>query len=110
MQGPSSGYAASIDLLNAATATGAGAAKQFNHSVPYKACQATVTGTGAVTATVKIEVSNDNAGWITAGTITLSGTTTATDGFAIQSPWLYVRANVTALTGTNAAVTVEAAV
>jgi len=106
MQGPPSGYAASITLLNGVTATGAGAAKTFSHSIPYRTCQATVSGTGAVTASVNIEVSNDNVGWILAGTIALSGTTTATDGFTIQATWLNIRANVTALTGTGAAVTV----
>ena len=110
MQGPSSGYAASITLLNAVTATGAGAAKTFSHSIPYKTCQATVTGTGSVSATVNIEVSNDGIGWILAGTITLSGTTTATDGFVIQAPWLNIRANVTAVSGTGAAVTAVAVV
>jgi len=106
MQGPPSGYAASIVLLDAVTATGAGSAKAFSHSIPYRTCQATVSGTGAVTASVNIEVSNDNVGWILAGTIALSGTTTATDGFTIQATWLNIRANVTALTGTGAAVTV----
>jgi hypothetical protein len=110
MQGPSSGYAATITLLNAVTTTGAGTSKQFNHSIPYRTCQATVTGTGAVTASVNIEVSNDNVGWILAGTIALSGTTTATDGFTIQATWLNIRANVTALSGTGAAVTAVVAV
>ncbi len=37
--------------------------------------QATVTGSGAVSATVAIEVTNDDKqNWLTLGTITLSGT------------------------------------
>jgi hypothetical protein len=36
------------------------------------------------------------------GTITLSGTTTATDGFTTVCPWRYVRVNVTNVTGTGA--------
>jgi len=78
---------------------------------PYGAFQAIVTGTGAVTATVLIQVSNEadtfngvKTNWITMGTITLSGTTTATDGFTTICPWRYVRANVTALSGTGATV------
>jgi len=68
---------------------------------------ASVTGTGAVTATVVIEVSNDgtNAASTVMGTITLSGTTTAADGFTSQgAPWKWVRARVTAVTGTGATV------
>jgi hypothetical protein len=38
------------------------------------------------------------------GTITLSGTTTSSDGFTTQAPWRYVRASVTNITGTGAIV------
>lgn len=78
---------------------------------PYGTFQAIVTGTGAVTATVSIQVSNETdtfnaakTNWITLGTISLSGTTTATDGFTTVCPWRYVRANVTAVSGTSATV------
>lgn len=40
------------------------------------------------------------------GTITLTGTNSASDGFTTQAPWRYVRANVTAVTGTGAVVNV----
>ena len=76
---------------------------------PHATFQATVTGTGAVTATVDIEVSNAGVNVVdtVAGTITLSGTTTHSDGFTTQhSPWKFVRANVTAITGTGASVDV----
>tara|TARA_R110002126_G_scaffold141146_5_gene286057 strand:+ start:1615 stop:1977 length:363 start_codon:yes stop_codon:yes gene_type:complete len=79
---------------------------------PTATFQASVTGTGAVTATVVMQVSNEEAtylgttsNWITLGTITLSGTTTATDGFTTDAPWRYVRAGVTAISGTGATVT-----
>ena len=75
---------------------------------PYGTFQAIVTGTGAVTATVLIQVSNEadtfngaKANWITMGTITLAGTTTATDGFTTVCPWRYVRASVTAISATS---------
>ncbi len=69
---------------------------------------AKVVGTGAVTATVIIYVSNTGASndWITAGTITLSGTTSDVDGFAMNAKWAYTKANVSAISGTGAAVTV----
>jgi hypothetical protein len=83
---------------------------------PNSTYQAIVAGTGAVTATVVIEVTNDpransdpaNAAWVSTvlGTITLSGTTTASDGFTTNAPWKYVRARVTAISGTGATVQV----
>jgi hypothetical protein len=91
-------------LLTAATATGAGAS--FSSHTSKRTFQATVTGTGAVTATVLIEASLNGTTWLTAGTITLSGTTSASDGFALDAPWGCFRANVTARSGTGAAVTV----
>ena len=70
--------------------------------------QAVVTGTGAVAATILLEVSNDGVNFITPGiaTITLSGTNVATDGVSSSAPWAFIRANITAISGTNAAVTV----
>ncbi len=95
------------DIMVDKTTTGAGSA-HFKDS-PHATFQATVTGTGAVTATVDIEVSNDGTNWAdtAAGTITLSGTTTHSDGFTTtNAPWKYVRANVTAISGTGASVDV----
>jgi len=80
---------------------------------PWSTFQAIVTGTGAVTATVLIQGSNqtatfigDKSNWVTIDTYTLSGTTTATNGSTSVSTWRYVRANVTAITGTSATVEV----
>lgn len=72
--------------------------------------QAKVEGTGAVTATVVIEVTNfdgDTTNVLTLGTITLSGTTRATDGFASLARWGNVRARISAISGTNAKVNVN---
>jgi len=88
-----------------ATTTGAWLYKDS----PNTTFQGIVSGTGAVTATVVIDVSNDgiNAVATPAGTITLSGTTTSSDGFLTSnSPWKYVRARVTAISGTGATVQV----
>jgi len=75
---------------------------------PASTFQATVTGTGAVTATVLLDVSNDNVNWVATvmGTITLTGTTSASDGFTTNAPWKFVRARVTAISGTGATVQV----
>jgi hypothetical protein len=66
---------------------------------------ANVAGTGAVAATVLVEVSNNGTHWMTLGTITLSGTTSAADGFVGDDTWQFVRGRVTAISGTSAAVT-----
>lgn len=82
---------------------------------PYATFQAIVTGTGAVSATVSIQVTNEdataagvNGNWCTTtlGTITLTGTTAVSDGFTSIAPWRWVRVNVTAISGTGAAVQV----
>jgi hypothetical protein len=92
-------------LLSAATTTGlsqiAGPA-----TAGRKTFQATVSGTGTVGATVLVNVSDDGVNFVTLGTITLSGTTSATDGFASEASWGYYQANVSAISGTGAAVTV----
>jgi hypothetical protein len=99
-------------LLDAITATATGAAVVLDapafHGRASCQCgfQAIVTGTGAVGATVLIEVSNDGTNWETVHTITLSGTTSDSDGVASEVPWAFVRARCTALSGTGAALTV----
>lgn len=91
-------------ILNAVTAIGAGDG-YTGLSRTGRTYQASMTGSGAVSATVLVQVSNDNVNWMTLGTITLSGTGSATDGFAADNSWLYTRGNVTAISGTSAAVT-----
>ena len=101
-------------LFTPTEATGTGvtstATSKWNYKdSPDATFQAVVTGTGAVTATVVIEMSNDgvNALETAAGTITLSGTTTSTDGFTTSNaPWKYARARITAISGTGAIVQV----
>lgn len=82
---------------------------------PQTTYQATVSGTGAVTATVVIEYSNDvnpatglgNALSTVGGTITLTGTTVTSDGFTTSNaPWKWSRARTTAISGTGATVQV----
>lgn len=90
-------------LLSGATTTTTGTAVDCWQST--RSIQARVAGTGAVTATVLVEVSNDETSYLTLGTITLSGTTSATDGFAISPSFRTIRGSVTAISGTGAAVT-----
>ena len=80
--------------------------------VPRRAAKRTFqargqTTAGAGAATILVEVSNDNSQWANLGTITLTlSTTTSTDGFASDAAWRYVRARISAISGTNAAVSV----
>lgn len=100
-------------ILNAATTTGAGDAWHERDTIPkftygYRSFQAvgsTSASTGA--ATVLVQVSNDGTNYITLGTITLTlGTSATSDGLAVANSWEYYRANVTAISGTGASVTV----
>lgn len=93
----------SATLLNAVTVTGVGDAVRLRGPATF---QAYVVGTGSVGATIKIQVANIAGQWLDAGTITLSGTTSATDGFALAVPWALCRANCTAISGTGATLTV----
>ena len=98
-------------LLDAVTVTGAGDAFPMTSSpvnpAPSKATfHGRVAGTGAVSASVDIEVSNDGSHWLVAGTITLSGTTSDQAGLTLDAPWVNVRAKCTAIAGTGAALTV----
>jgi hypothetical protein len=77
----------------------------------YQASGRTTAGAGA--ATIQIEGSN-NAGvsWDVIGTINLvlsasGGVNDASDGFTSDDRYLRIRANVTALSGTNAQVSVR---
>ena len=90
----------------ASVATGARASHVGLVAEMTRTYQATVVGTGAVSATVVVEVSNDGEYWLTLGTITLSGTTSDSDGFASNAAWAFVRSDTTAISGTGATVTV----
>lgn len=90
-------------LLNGSTTTIIG--NPVFASGPDRTYQATVIGAGAVSATIIIEGSNDNVAYLSLGTITLSGTNSASDGFASNAAWAYVRARITAIAGTGAVVT-----
>lgn len=99
-----------VTLLNAATVTGAGVATAAEAQTANRVYKASAAATsGAFTATVAIEVSMTGVAWVTLAVITLSGTgaTPNSDGFASAAPWPYVRGNVTAITGTGTTVTLR---
>lgn len=92
-------------LLNAATAVSTGAT--MDGGLSNRTYQATVKGTGTVGATVIIEATNDGENFLTLGTITLTGASPQSDGFASSAQWAMVRARIPAggISGTGAAVT-----
>lgn len=92
-------------------ATGATASAAIYKESPYSTFQVIVNGGGTVGATVGIQVSNEEAtgqgtkaNWITWGTLTVSGATSATGGTAINESWRFVRANVVGASGTVAVI------
>lgn len=82
-----------------------GTPQHIGIGTPVRTYSATVSGTGAVSATVIIYGSNEGIAWNDLGTITLSGTTNAMDGFPSVAPWQWIRADLTAISGTRAIVT-----
>lgn len=99
-----------ITLFTGATANGTQAVNPIDNGAvparPNRVYQSTVSGTGAVTATVTLFGSADGTNFSATpfGTITLSGTTTVTDNFASGAAWPYVRCTVANVSGTGATV------
>lgn len=102
-----------ITLLTAKTTTGASPSftsefEKWNHR-GFISCGTTSSGTGS--ATIAVEVSNDNVNWAVAGNINLTlGVTNTCQLFDLAAGYTYARANVTALTGTGASVNVTCGV
>lgn len=70
--------------------------------------EASLAGTNTVTATVIIEGTNTptvSTSWLTENTLTLSGTTTAHDGFSSASVYPFIRGRVSVMSATSAIVT-----
>lgn len=96
-----------LNILDNSTGTGEGTSFSLigGGRCTIEAKGTTSSGSGA--ASINIEVSNNGTTWQTAGTIGLTlGTTQTSDGFAMDAPWLYIRANVTSISGTDAKVSV----
>ena len=98
-------------IQNAATGTGAG---NWGYKdaplITIQSFGSTTSGTGAVV--VSIEATNNTDGsYVVLGTISLTlSTSVSTDGFVVNAPWKYIRANITSISGTGSSVTTEACV
>jgi hypothetical protein len=102
-------------MLDAVIATGSSGVEMFNGGRLKNSFFAYgTTSAGAGAATILIEVSDKdspsnatNVDWVIAGTITLVlGTTQTNDGFVTDAAWRWVRARVSAISGTDGTVTV----
>jgi hypothetical protein len=96
--------AQAIPLVINKTTTGVTTTKEAPG--PGATVHASLTGTGAISSTVVIRVGNISGVWLTLGTITLSGSGSATGGLALDAHWVYISANVTAISGTSATLNV----
>ena len=67
--------------------------------------QVNLTGSGTVSVTATLEVSNDGATWIAATALSLSGTNADSDGVTLDAAWVYARITLASITGTSATVT-----
>lgn len=68
----------------------------------------TTAGSGSATVIVQ-GTHNQNNGWVTLGTITLTlGTTVVADGFVTDAPWTLVCGYVSAISGIGASVSLTA--
>lgn len=103
------GLSTSHTLLNAETAVVTGPDTLVPGAGP-RGYTVKLEGTGAITATVYVDVSGDGIDWILARyTFTLSGTTLVIDWFTANEAWPHVRGRIGARTGTGAAVTLKVA-
>lgn len=77
-----------------------------------KTVNASVRGTGAVSATVNILGSNlpDIDTYVVIATITLAGNNLAVDSFVADAPWAYTCAELVSITGTSATANAAAGV
>ena len=98
-----------VVLLDAVTSTTTGSAYYNGNGDQQTPISAKVSGTGAVSATVKIYGSNQNtnSGGVLLMTISLSGTTSDSDGDVIKTSYPFLYADLTAISGTGAAVTAD---
>lgn len=92
-------------LLNAVTTAGAGTGVQVSTFVG-NSFTVSVSAVGAFTALVNVETSVDNSTWTVVKSFSLSGFTSASEGFSgsITNNY-YVRGNVLSLSGTTTTIT-----
>lgn len=95
-----------VVLLDGETSTGDGDIKSVDFDTANVYLHAKVQGTGAVSATVNVKTSIDgiSSSSDNAATISLSGTGSDEKGVALTNPCPFWMGNVSAVSGTGAAV------
>lgn len=90
-------------LLKQRIATGAGEElAAYGDSRVIQVEGATSAGAGAATVKIQVRASQD-AEWLDLATFTMTlSTTKVSEGFVSEAPWPLIRANVTAISGTDA--------
>lgn len=103
--------ATSYELLTAATAPGNSSVASLGSDVKAVQVKSSTTA-GAGSTTVIVEVTNDTTWpWLTAATITLvTGTVEVSDGIVLSAGWKFLRARVSAISGTGAQVSANVGV
>lgn len=98
-------------LLTAVITTGASNGHElWGTQAAFQASGLVSTSTGSATILIQGSNTNSDLYYMTIATISLTlGTTLTADGFAMNAPWKYVRAKVSAISGTDATVTVTVA-
>lgn len=100
----SRGKVHTVSLLDAVIATGAGNVHQpwgVKRTFHIVGVVSATTGN----ATVQVQVSNDNVNFIDLHEFVLALTTSElSDKFEMDSPWRYVRGNVSVISGTDATI------
>lgn len=91
-------------LLDDVTTTATGDSQEvFGSKKSFQLVGATATGAG--TASILVQLSNDDTNWITVDTLALTlGATSTSDSHSMDAPWKYVRGVVNSITGTGATI------
>lgn len=97
-------------ILSSGTASATGFIKIIPESAQAtRTLQASVAGTGAVTATVVISGSVDAQQYVALVTFTLSGTNSASDRVTVSFSEPHLKATLSAISGTGAVATASVA-
>lgn len=91
-----------VSLTGTATAAGTSSPLPMPRGPTTFQASVVTTSTGAngvIAGAATVQVSNDNTNWLALGTLTSTGSGTATpDGFASVAPWAYARIVISTLT------------
>jgi hypothetical protein len=102
-------HSSSLLIMSGATVVGTYGEKQLPLRTPKRSFQLRASGTGTLTVEIfasDVPVPNEanDGDWISVGTISLAPAgSPVSDGFTTDAPWKYVRAKLTAQTGTASA-------